>query len=239
MTKFFVTSDPHFWHRGMIRFQRYSFLSEEEFELLMNCKQVAIGDKHVRAMNDLLIENTNKIVGEDDVMFILGDFVVGVRRNEYTKYVYDVRSRIKCKRIYMIFGNHDHPSLLAPYFTKCFVRPVLALHKDTSEFYIGDYGEAVEHTRRRRDEFMGFSLDHYAPAIWRNNHRGYYGLYGHSHQNAETFLDTALPNRRSIDCGFDNAYKIFGEYRPFNIKEEIVPMLQSKAGTAVDHHSRR
>lgn len=60
-------------------------------------------------------------------------------------------------------------------------------------------------------------------------------LYGHSHSTAEEWLNQMMPNRRSIDVGVDNAYKLLGEYKPFSY-EEIVNIMASKKGHSIDHH---
>lgn len=58
----FFTSDTHFWHENIIKFCNRPFSSVEE-------------------MNDTIIENWNKVVGENDIVFHLGDFVFVVLTN--------------------------------------------------------------------------------------------------------------------------------------------------------------
>jgi len=43
---------------------------------------------------------------------------------------------------------------------------------------------------------------------------------------AEAHLDAVIPNRRSLDVGVDNAYRLLGEWRPFAI-DEIITLLKA------------
>lgn len=63
-------------------------------------------------MNDALINNCNKLVKEDDRLFILGDVVIN------KKHIH-LMERINCQRRILVGGNHDvHYDLLAPHFSK-------------------------------------------------------------------------------------------------------------------------
>jgi calcineurin-like phosphoesterase family protein len=78
-------------------------------------------------------------------------------------------------------------------------------------------------------------LDHYAHAVWEKSHRGAWHLYGHSHSNAEEWLNRVMPERRSVDVGVDNAFKILGDYRPFSFIE-LQKLFANKKGSFIDHH---
>ncbi len=80
--KTFFTSDTHFNHGNIIRFCRRPF-------------------DNVEQMNEALIRNWNSVVGQDDVVFHLGDFCLGGSA-EWTK----VLDRLN-GRIHLVLGNHD------------------------------------------------------------------------------------------------------------------------------------
>ena len=80
--KVFFTSDTHFGHTNIITFCNRPF-------------------KNVEEMNETLIENWNKVVGKDDIVFHLGDFCLG-GPEEWTR----ILERLNGK-IYLIVGNHD------------------------------------------------------------------------------------------------------------------------------------
>jgi calcineurin-like phosphoesterase family protein len=73
-------------------------------------------------------------------------------------------------------------------------------------------------------------------ALWDQSHRKSWNLYGHSHSGAENKLDQLFPDRKSMDIGVDNAFKILGEYRPFAFSE-IQNLMNKKKGHLIgDHH---
>ena len=57
-SKVFFTSDTHFYHENIIRFCNRPF-------------------KDVEMMNETIIANWNNTIGQDDIVFHLGDFCLG------------------------------------------------------------------------------------------------------------------------------------------------------------------
>lgn len=85
MQKVFVTSDHHFWHLNIIKFQDRPFSNTHE-------------------MNEGMIDAWNSVVTDDDVIIHLGDFFFNKRGNfEQRKTIFD---RLKGKK-YLVRGNHD------------------------------------------------------------------------------------------------------------------------------------
>ena len=80
--KIFITSDTHFWHTRIIRFENRPFKSVEE-------------------MNEELIKRWNNKVSKDDTIIHLGDFCFG--NKEKTQ---EIAQRLNGKKI-LIMGNHD------------------------------------------------------------------------------------------------------------------------------------
>ena len=80
--KVFFTSDLHIGHKNIIEYSHRPFSNVEE-------------------MNETLIDNWNKTVPEDGIVFDLGDFAIGG-----SKVWNDALSRLKGKH-YLIMGNHD------------------------------------------------------------------------------------------------------------------------------------
>lgn len=79
----FFTSDTHFGHKGIIRFQRPQFSSTEE-------------------MDRYLINRWNVIVGPKDIVYHAGDFGFG-----NSSYLDQIVAALH-GRIHLILGNHDH-----------------------------------------------------------------------------------------------------------------------------------
>lgn len=87
--KIFVTSDTHFCHKAIIEYEDRPF-------------------KSVEAMNEALINNWNKVVGKNDLIYHLGDFGLGKIKDLQSIY-----QRLNGNKV-LLRGNHD-PSL-----PKCF-----------------------------------------------------------------------------------------------------------------------
>ena len=159
----------------------------------------------VEEMDDVILNGINRFVNPCDRLYDLGDHAMGPKEH-HQAYL----DRIHCKNIIFIRGNHDS-------------KTTVALFKET-------YTE----TMVCHDGYK-FYLKHHALAIWPRMSEGVIHLYGHSHGKAEEYLDKAFPGRRSMDVGVDNAYRLFGEYRPFNLNE-IIEIMKDRKGCVIDHH---
>lgn len=190
----FYFSDPHYNHKNICRgVSKWPDLdkSTRPFETL-------------EEMNDALVNGVNSIVREDDILICTGDWAFNA------KSAIEYRSRIKCKNVHLIYGNHDK-----------------YIFKDKT---IQGMFSSVQPYKEVRVNGEKVCLFHYKQMIWNMSHRGAYHLYGHSHSNLEHVV-----NGRSMDVGVDNAYKLLGEYRPFS-HEEIVDLLKGRKIEIVDHH---
>ena len=137
-------------------------------------------------MDDTIFNTINKYVKEDDILYFLGDFCFG----DHSKTPLH-RSKILCKTIHLLRGNHDvHIDLYKDYFSS-----------------IND----VLHVQHGKNKFF---LSHYSHRVWNGSHKGISHLYGHSHGSIPDF-------NKSMDVGIDVSYKMFGEYRPFHINEIV------------------
>lgn len=163
----------------------------------------------VDLMDTTIIDNINAMVGEDDVLWHLGDFAMPGKEN-YVARCETYRNRIRCRNVNILWGNHDQPHQIRHLFNEAHY-----LHKISTRS-------------------ASIVLCHYALATWDGSHRGSLMLYGHSHTSAEPWLDSHMPGRKSMDVGVDNAYRLLGKFRPFSL-EEIVGMLASRPGFSMDH----
>ncbi|MHA1731659.1 MAG: metallophosphoesterase [Promethearchaeota archaeon] len=82
----FFTSDHHFGHANIIR----------------HCKRPF---SNVAEMNWFMIQRWNQVVGEDDLVYYLGDFC-------WKKPDCSILSRLKFGRMVFFIGNHDHSGQL-------------------------------------------------------------------------------------------------------------------------------
>jgi calcineurin-like phosphoesterase family protein len=132
MTKTFFTSDTHWGHSNIIKYSNRPFASVEE-------------------MDRKLIENWNKVVGQDDTIYHLGDLAMG-RTN-----VPSLLSQLNGQK-HLIWGNHDSNQVRElPGWVSS--QPYLEIRLE-GKFII---------------------LCHYAMRVWNKSHRDALMFYGHSH----------------------------------------------------------
>lgn len=226
MKRTFYMSDSHFGHGNIIKYShRDKFLTGmdlEEFERVgkvwhngdwkgAGSSNWRISKETITNMDNEIINNINNIVGENDILYHLGDFCFAPK-GEYYKTAANYRKRINCKEMHLVFGNHDQRS-------------------------IGNLFSTASDMLNVNVNNQRIVLCHYAMAVWDRSHRGGISLYGHSHANAEDWLEITMPGRRSMDVGIDNAIKILGEYRPFSF-EEIMKIMTQRKGFFPDHHGK-
>lgn len=168
-------------------------------------------------MTKHLVEQINKYVKEDDILYHLGDFTFGGIDN-----IWNFRKQINCKNIHLILGNHDHhienDKRLPNYTFKDVPLPAKSLFNSVQ------YVKTVKHGKNK------FFLSHFAHRVWDKSHHGVIHLYGHSHASIDDNWG------RSMDVGVDNAYRLFGKYRPFHLNE-IVIIMNKREPLILDHHN--
>lgn len=136
----FVTSDTHFNHDNIIKYCNRPFIDAKE-------------------MNNVIINNWNDIVGSQDVVFHLGDFIMGDKRE--TEYFL---SQLKGTK-YLIKGNHD--------------TDITANARGWAGIY--SYLELkISHTL--------FILCHYPFESWNGKERNSVHLHGHCHGLLKTVV---------------------------------------------------
>ena len=162
-------------------------------------------------MNKSLIDGINKYVKEDDILYHLGDWSFGGIHN-----IKLFRDSIVCKNIHLILGNHDQH--IVDKEVKFF---------DDSFNPVGLFSSVQDVLHLEIGKTKLF-LSHYSHRVWNGSHKGIIHLYGHSHGSIPDF-------GRSMDVGVDVAYKMFGEYRPFNIGD-IMRIMEKREIHQINHH---
>lgn len=154
--KFYV-ADTHFNHDNIIAMQPRPFSTIAEHD-------------------EAMISRWNAAVGENDVVYHLGDFALGLNRPDRIREIF---ARLNGRK-YLVYGNHDirrdgdlHPTILGLHWA---ARP-----------------EAIMFIR---DEGQHVVLSHYAQRAWQGHAKGHWHFYGHAHGRLESF-------GRSRDVGVD------------------------------------
>lgn len=158
----FFTSDTHFGHANIIRFCNRPFQNVEE-------------------MNEVLIENWNKVVSKNDTVFHLGDFAFG-GSSVWNSIIPRLNGHIN-----LIIGNHDRKNLRQGYMSYFdMVVPQLQIEIEDNSIY----------------------LNHYPFLCYGGSYRGVWQLFGHVHSGPGadgldiSRLRVLLPTQ--YDVGVDN-----------------------------------
>ena len=173
MNKIYVMSDPHYGHKNIC----------EKLSSWTNKAGTRNFDT-VEQMNNAIVESINNIVGYDDILVCVGDWSFGGIENIYTFW-----SRLVCKNIHLIPGNHDH------HIKKDKVLPNASSGEQPSDLFIilpelckFKYGEET------------IIYCHYPLEQWEDMDRGSIHIHGHTHHT----LDNSEINKkyRRIDVGW-------------------------------------
>lgn len=150
-----------------------------------------------------LLGTINALVGRDDELIIGGDFAW----DKPGKY----RTKIHCKYARLVLGNHDK--------------------KKAS---LNVFGQTPEVLRTRaynssKSDNVKLLISHCPHMYWEGSHKGWAHLYGHMHGQREEYLDAIEPQRRAMDFGVDNLYRLLGEYRPIS-EVEVYDYMARRSG---------
>ncbi len=167
----------------------------------------------VDEMNETIIDNINSQVMENHHLFILGDLMFGEK--DYNT----LFKQINCRNIYVLRGNHCNPTKL---IESCI---------DSDVVYLG-WRENVTINNKL------YVLSHEPILSWDGMGKESTLLYGHCHASLynNPLLDF-YTGTRTLDVGVDNAYRLFGQYRPFSL-EEVTEILDKRPILFIDHHNK-
>jgi calcineurin-like phosphoesterase family protein len=198
---YYFTSDCHYAHDRVRQYSSRPFSSVEE-------------------MDETLIENWNKVVKPDDIIYELGDFAF-LKLTPMKALLRRLNGRKQA-----ILGNHD----------KVIRKNKAELLRDGLFESIEDYGE-LNFGRQR------VILLHYPLRSWHSSHHtpGSIHLHGHCHS-------ALAPLGKSVDVGVDSIYVVPGiaanraklpaEYRPYHL-DEILSFMKDREFVQVDGHKPR
>lgn len=179
--KIFFTSDLHLGHDKSFIFGPRGFSSIEEHD-------------------ETIINNWNQVVGADDIVYILGDVIMGDQEKGIEKL-----KRLNGKEIVVIVGNHDTEQKMSKY---------LSLDK----VYILGYADIIKYGKYR------FYLSHH-PTITSNMekgepmHRHLINLFGHTHSKDKFFYD--MPFMYNVACDAHNCTPVSVEQIIQDIKDKV------------------
>lgn len=185
----FVTADTHFGHTNIIKFCDRPFESVDE-------------------MDRVLIDNHNKVVGSNDIVWHLGDVTLG-NFDMARGYFKQLNGKIQ------VLANHWHHD--KRWLPKNYLGPMVLEYPD----FVSDIGHVniVPPMVVLEIEGMGnegrplaITLCHYPLAVWDRKHYGGVHCFAHCHSNFSG-------GEKAIDVGVDNIFKVWGKYRPVRLSE--------------------
>jgi calcineurin-like phosphoesterase family protein len=156
--------------------------------------------------NAWVTDSINSCAGPRDKIYFLGDNAFARNAVEQAGVLKKFLATLKCKNWVFVLGNHDYEG------------STLCLGYESHKYLEINWNG------------IKFFLHHYPCLTWPSSHYGSIHCYGHTHAEFEKTFDALMPQRRSLDCGLENAYRLFGKYRPFEAGE-IVEYLKDRKGS--------
>jgi len=157
MSKVYFTADTHFSHKNIIKYCNRGFANIDE-------------------MDATLIDNINKCVREEDILYHLGDFCF-YPRGLFEATTRRFRNQIRCKQVHLILGNHDASIIKYP----------------------PDIFSSVSKEVIIEIEGYKLHLSHYPPKSLEHYTEGVMWLHGHCHRKG-------LDRPKVLDIGIDYNY---------------------------------
>ena len=180
------TSDLHLGHYNIIRYCNRPF-------------------KDAIEMDETIINNINSVVGESDVLYIIGDFAFCRDTYSIEKYL----KRFNCNYIVFVFGNHDRNLQL--FFGKDWCKSIG--EKKT----ISKFKEIADISINENNVKKDITLCHFPMRTWNKSHYGAWHLYGHCHGKLKDD-----PTSFSFDVGVDT-----NNFFPYSF-QQIVDKMSKK-----------
>lgn len=206
----YFTSDLHFSHTNLCK-------GTTTWDLKSHGGDMSVRDfKNPDEMNSCLINNINSMVGPNDWLVHLGDWSF-----KNADEIYKNRDRIVCKNIIHILGNHCE---------KIAKNVLLSNNRPAQDCFESVYAYLELTVSCPNKGKTTYNMMHFPIAIWNKAHHDRIMLHGHCHSGYQH------PGR-SLDVGVDQAFKLFGEYRPFS-QDDIRRFMNKREFKKMDHHDK-
>ena len=209
--KLWFTSDTHYDHKNICRATTSWKDSDDITRDFSSLDQ----------MNDELVHWINARVGQDDILFHLGDWSFNGFEN-----IRKFRERIVCKNVHLILGNHDHHIER----NKDNIRSIFS---SVNEYLSLEVKWRPNQSKLVADSYAKFVLFHYPIASWNGMNDGVIHLHGHVHLHPQHRIAAG----KAMDVGVDG-----NKYEPISMEEVLKIMSKqpvAKLSLPKDHHEKR
>jgi calcineurin-like phosphoesterase family protein len=197
--RLYFTSDTHYNHTNICRgVTRWT-----------DAEDITRDFKTLDQMNDRIVAGINTEVGQDDILFHLGDWSFGG-----FEMIEQFRNRINCKNIHLILGNHDHH---------------IDRNKDDIQRLFTSVNQYLELEVNKEHNFV---LMHYPIMSWNKMNDGVIHLHGHVHLPP----DRRIGKGKMMDVGVDgNGMDSISLSKVLTLMNN----RPIKSGFEFDHHVKR
>ena len=206
----FFTSDTHYNHSNICSATTNWKDAEDKTRDFVSLEE----------MNTHIVDNINYNVGEDDILFDLGDWSFGGFEN-----IEEFRKRIKCKNIHLILGNHDE-------HIERNKNDIRRLFTSVNHYVNLDLRRPSIKGKGQIDRFK-FILCHFPIASWDGMNDGVIHIHGHVHLPKHQ----RIGNGKSLDVGVDG-----NNLEPISL-DEVLDLMKNqpidKLCLPQDHHVKR
>ena len=213
--KIFFTSDTHYNHTNICR--SVTNWRDENGNVPINQTR---DFKSLDHMNDYIVNSINSKVGENDILFHLGDWSFGGFEN-----IEEFRNKINCKNIHLILGNHDH-------HIEKDKNGIKSLFASVNEYLRLEVKMPLTSKMIPAKRYT-FILMHYPIASWHNMSDGVIHLHGHVHLSPHQKVNVG----KAMDVGCDG-----NGMEPYSI-HEVVSLVGNRPNKCLvlpqDHHEER
>ena len=202
--RLWFTSDTHYNHGNICS-------ATTQWTDPVTCREF----KSLEHMNAVLVANINEVVGQDDILFHLGDWSFGGFES-----IAEFRNKIVCQNIHIITGNHDH-------------------HIESNRDQVQDLFSSVNKYTNLVVKYnvgtplqgeVRFALMHFPIASWDNMAKGAIHLHGHVHLDSQKRFSPG----KMMDVGVDG-----NNLSPINMNE-IMSLMKNRPIKSLlpqDHHT--
>lgn len=168
------------------------------------------------------LEEINSRVSEDSILWNLGDNFL----NSTDDQVIEWYSKIKCKNVYYLFGNHE--SVLYRLY-KNMVKESFGIDQEIYPFngkllpnihFLGNHQEILIGKKQ-------IIMNHFPLRIWHKDSRSSWMLSGHSHL-MDIGRRPESPIQKGLDCGWDYKKSVWSF-------SEIEDVMSTKSVKILDH----
>jgi calcineurin-like phosphoesterase family protein len=163
-------------------------------------------------MNDRIVNGINSAVGQDDILFHLGDWSFGG-----FEMIEQFRNRINCKNVHIILGNHDHH---------------IERDREGIRQLFTSVNQYLELEVKGKDWEQNYVLMHYPIISWNKMNDGVIHLHGHVH----LFADRRIGKGKTMDVGVDG--NGLDPLHTSDIKR-LMSNQPIRSGFEFDHHIKR